>query len=72
MTDKKNIGIYHKFNVSRVDGTDMPGNKHFGCNYFVLDVTHDPFAKEALLTYIVEARQAGYRKLADELEERYT
>jgi hypothetical protein len=40
-----------KFNVSRKDGNEGPGTKHDGCWYFVLDVTHDPFARQALATY---------------------
>lgn len=44
-------GLTDKFRVSRVDGTDGPGAKHDGCDYFVLDLTHDPFAREAIAAY---------------------
>lgn len=44
-------GLYGKFLVARVDGTDSPGAKHDGCRYFVLDVTHDKYAAAALLAY---------------------
>lgn len=44
-------GLFRKFDVRRVDGSDQPGGKHYGCEYFVLDVTHDPYAKDALRAY---------------------
>lgn len=44
-------GLFHKFNVTRTDGSDKPGGKHYGCEYFVLDVDHDPHAKAALQAY---------------------
>jgi hypothetical protein len=44
-------GIYHKFNVSRVDQRDAPGGDRFGAKYFVLDYTNDKFSKPALLAY---------------------
>lgn len=43
--------LYEKFDVRRTDGTSEPGQKHDGCQYFVLDLTHDPFADEALSAY---------------------
>lgn len=45
--------IYGKFNVTRTDGKHKPGEKHDGCNYFVLDITHDPFALPALWAYAI-------------------
>lgn len=51
MSDK-NRGLYGKFNrINRVDGSSRPGGKHDGCDYFVLDLTHDPFAIPALRAY---------------------
>ncbi len=47
----KTRGLYDKFTVTRTDGQSEPGQKHDGCQYFVLDVTHDPFADETLQTY---------------------
>jgi len=46
-------GLYPegKYHISRVDGNDGKGRKHDGCFYFVLDVTHDTFAREALNAY---------------------
>jgi len=68
--DKGKVGIYHKFDVNRVDGTDREGEKHEGCNYFVLDLTHDPFAKAAVLAY-ADACEQEYPVLAKDLREKY-
>lgn len=65
--DKKSAGLYHKFNVTRTDGTDQPGGKHEGCEYFVLDLTHDPFALPALKAY-AEACRDEYPILAADLQ----
>lgn len=46
-----NRGVYRKFDVRRTDGRSEPGGKHHDCNYFVLDLTHDPHARRALLAY---------------------
>ena len=61
--------IYHKFTVTRVDGQHYHGGKHFKCDYFVLDITHDPFALPALTAYAEECR-SRYPQLADSLKER--
>jgi len=61
-------GLYGKFNVSRTDGTDQPGGKHYGSRYFVLDVTGDPFAATALLAY-ARACAEEYPDLARDLHE---
>lgn len=60
-------GLYAKFHVSRNDGTSGPGEKHYGCEYFVLDLTHDPFAIPALAAY-AEACRAEYPLLARDLD----
>ncbi len=44
-------GVFHKFDIRRVDGSDQRGGKHYGCRYFVLDMTHDAHAPAALLAY---------------------
>lgn len=49
--DSKNRGLYNKFIVNRADGKSEPGEKHDGCEYFVLDLTHDKFAPSALRAY---------------------
>lgn len=49
--DKRTTGLFHKFNITRVDGTHVEGGKHYGCDYFVLDLTHDHHALAALDAY---------------------
>jgi hypothetical protein len=62
----KAVGLYHKFRVERVDGRSAIGKKHYNCKYFVLDVTHDPYAKAALLAYAKEC-EGKYPALARDL-----
>ena len=50
MSDKT-TGLYNKFIVERADGSSEIGAKHYGCEYFVLDLAHDKFAPAALFTY---------------------
>jgi hypothetical protein len=59
-------GLYQKFRVERADGRSAPGEKHEGCEYFVLDLSHDPFAYKALDAY-ARACAAEYPALADDL-----
>lgn len=59
-------GLYNKFTVLRADGESSPGRKHDGCEYFVLDLTHDPFAWPALKAY-ADACEAEYPLLAADL-----
>ena len=66
--NKKNAKLYNKFNVTRTDGKSEPGMKHDRCEYFVLDLTHDPLAVPAIQAYSVAARNAGYIALADDLD----
>ena len=65
--DKLSRGLSDKFEVHRKYGTDAPGGKHHGCQYFVLDVTHDPHARPALLAYAQSCR-AEYPLLAEDIE----
>jgi len=58
--------IFEKFKVERTDGGHLPGRKHHGCFYWVLDVTHDPHARAALVTYEMACRLT-HPQLADEL-----
>jgi len=44
-------GLYCKYIVERVDNQDRPGRKHHGCDYFVLDLSHDKFAEPAIRSY---------------------
>jgi hypothetical protein len=61
--NKHERGLYRKFDVHRTDGTDAPGQKHDGCNYFVLDVTHDQHALPALRAY-AESCKTDYPALS--------
>lgn len=66
MDDKRTRGLYGKFIVKRADGTHRPGEKHDGCEYFVLDLKHDPFAIPALAAYAEHCRDE-YPQLAADL-----
>lgn len=70
MTDQERYiaGLYRKYDVSRTDGRDDPGEKHDDCRYFVLDITHDPNAAPALRAY-AEACKKERPTLAEDLEE---
>lgn len=63
-------GLFQKFEVRRTDGSSEPGGKHEGCEYFVLDTDHDPFAPAALRAY-ADACEATHPLLARDLRERY-
>lgn len=68
--NQQRAGVYRKFNVSRTDGRDLPGGDRHGAEYFVLDVTHDKFAKPALAAYAAACRN-DYPALADDMVRRY-
>jgi hypothetical protein len=59
-------GLYHKFNISRTDGTDAPSGKHFGDEYFVLNLTTDKHTIPAIAAY-AESCAAEYPLLASDL-----
>lgn len=63
-------GLFRKFVVTRIDGSDHPGGKHCGCEYFVLDVTHDLHAKAALRAY-AESCKTTHQQLSVDLFKRY-
>jgi hypothetical protein len=65
MSDK-NRGLYNKYRIERTDGRSAPGEKHSDCEYFVLDITHDPFALPALDAYAI-ACEADFPDLAQDL-----
>ena len=46
-------GLYKKFHVERTDASP----RHPDCDYFVLDLTHDPHAATALRAYADVAEQ---------------
>jgi hypothetical protein len=64
---QRDRGLYEKFIVRRTDGTDLVGGKHHGCQYFVLDLTHDPHAIPALCAYAQAAGEDGYDLLVADL-----
>jgi hypothetical protein len=68
--DKRQRGIYPKFVVKRADRKDSYGKKHFGCEYFVLDLSHDPYAEAAIRVYADECQKDGYIRLAQDLRAR--
>lgn len=49
--DQHQIGLFHKYSVERTDGSSTPGGKHFGDEYFVLNMTTDKHALPALKAY---------------------
>ena len=59
-------GLYNKFIVQREDRRDDIGEKHYGCEYFVLDLDHDKYAVPALRAY-AEHCEAEYPALAADL-----
>lgn len=64
-------GMFRKFMVLRADGADKKvTDKHFNCEYFVLDLTHDPAAKPALRAY-ADAIEATHPFLARDLRVKY-
>lgn len=65
----KERGLYRKYKVERIDGSSGPGRKHEHCEYFVLDLTHDPFAAAAITAY-AEACLMEYPELAADLMDR--
>jgi hypothetical protein len=62
-------GLFRKFDVERVDGSDEPGGKHHGCFNFVLDVDHDKHAPAAMRAYAASCRHEQ-PKLAQDIIDR--
>jgi len=58
-------GFYSKYRVERRDGSSQPGGRHRHCEYFVLDLMHDPFAVPALRAYAVACQQTYPALCAD-------
>lgn len=63
-------GLYRKFRVERTDGKSAPGKKHDGCEYFVLDLTHDPHAIAAINAY-AQSCERDYPQLAGDLRRKW-
>lgn len=68
MSDKTK-GLYNKFDVRRTDGNSEKGGKHHGCEYFVLDLSHDVHACAALSAY-ADSCEREYPLLAADLRKR--
>jgi hypothetical protein len=66
--NEREVGLYDKYQVERVDGSSRPGAKHHGCQYFVLDWAHDPFAIPAARAY-ADACESTYPELAASLRQ---
>lgn len=67
----KDRGLYYKFTVWRVDGRSDVGKTHEHCQYFPLDLTHDPHAVAALRAYAESCRQT-HPLLAFDLDAKVT
>lgn len=61
-------GLFRKFVVERVDGSDRPGGKHHGCRYFVIDMDHDAHAPAALRAYAIDCKDSHPQLSADLIE----
>jgi hypothetical protein len=66
-TDDMGRGLYKKYHVQRLG--DVQG-KHTDCEYFVLDLSHDPFSVPALRAY-ADACERLYPKLAADLRKKF-
>ncbi len=64
----KDRGVYEKFTIKRTDGSSEKDGKHHECNYFVLDLSHDPFCRPALKSYAM-ACKGEYPDLAHDIME---
>jgi hypothetical protein len=58
-------GLHGKYIVNRTDKRDEPGERHYLCRYFVLDLTHDIHARPALLAYAESIRKVNPELAAD-------
>lgn len=63
---KQPTGLYDKFRITRRDKRDQIGGDRMNADYFVLDLTYDPFAKKALLAYAL-ACAAEYPELSNQI-----
>ena len=68
MSKSNDAGLYRKYQVERLDGSSEPGGKHAQCEYFVLDLEHDPHARAALDAY-ADSCARTHPRLADDLRE---
>jgi len=66
VVDAEGEGLGTRYEVRKISD---PEGKHIDCKYFVLDVQHDPIAREALAQYAQVARANGLTALASDLDE---
>jgi hypothetical protein len=69
VAEDTNRGLYQKFNVTRIDGSDAPGERNHGHRYLVLDLDKlptDAHAKAAVIAY-AESCEDDYPQLAADL-----
>jgi hypothetical protein len=59
------VGLVAKFKVERLTPSSR-GIDHGHCQYFVLDITHDPYARSAALAY-ADSCESEYPMLATDL-----
>lgn len=59
---KPKPGLYQKFRVERIIGTDKPGEE-----FLVLSPTHDLMGRAAIRVYAQECRESGLNDIADDL-----
>ena len=62
--------IFEKYRVSRTDGTDGEGQRHYGDEYFVLDLSCDEHAIAALRAYAM-ACERTHPQLAWDIRRKY-
>ena len=62
-------GLHNKYEVRRTDGRDQPGGDREGSFLFVLDATHDIFARQAIRAYAEACAQRSPQLAADLLAE---
>lgn len=63
---QRDQGLYRKYNVSRVDGSDALGERNENAQYFVMEITNDAFARTAVLAY-ADACELLYPLLAADM-----
>lgn len=66
--DDRAKGLYNKYKVVRLGETVR---EHKDCQYFVLDISHDPHALPAIRAYADSCEKDGYVELANDLRRAY-
>ena len=63
---EKQTGLEKRYMVERIND---PDGTHNNCDFFVLDLRHDPLARDSALDYAERALAAGYNQLSYDLAE---